>query len=111
MTIDRSEFAVLVGPLVPDTDTMFLEVLDVGVALEEPEQFVDDGLQMKFLCGEQGETVVEVVARLGAEDADGTCTGTVTFFGAFGEDAVEDVEILFHMFYFFVYSLQFTVYR
>ena len=96
MTIDGTELAILVGPLVPDTDAVFLEVLHVGVALEEPEQFVDDRLQVEFLRSEQGETVVEVVTRLGAEDADGAGACAVTFLCAFGEDAVEDVKILFH---------------
>ena len=98
MTIDGTEFAVLVGPFVPDTDTMFLKVLHVGIALEEPQQFVNDRLQVELLCGEQGETVVEVVTRLGAEDADGAGACTVTFLCSFGEDAVENVEILFHIF-------------
>ena len=97
MTIDGTEFAVFVGPLVPDADTVLLEVFHVGVALEEPEELVDDGLQMELLCGEQGETVVEVITRLGAEDADGAGTCAVTLLCAFGEDAVENVEILFHI--------------
>ena len=46
---------------------------------------------MEFLGGEQRETVVEVVAGLGAEDADGSCACTVTFFSAFSQDAIEDV--------------------
>ena len=106
MTIDRTEFPVLVGPLVPDTDAVLLEVFHVGVALEEPEQLVDNRLQVELLGGEQGETVVEVVTRLGAEDADGAGACAVTFLCAFGEDAVEDVEILFHLL-----IILFTVYR
>ena len=91
MTIDGTELTVFVGPLVPDTDTVLLEVFHVGVALEEPEQFVDDRLQMELLRGEQGESVIEVVTRLGAEDADGTGACAVTFLCAFGEDAVQNV--------------------
>ena len=91
MTIDGTEFSVLVGPLIPDAYTVLLEVFHVGVALEEPEQFVDDRLQVELLRGEQGETVVEVVTRLGAEDADGAGACAVTFLGAFGEDAIQNV--------------------
>ena len=91
VTIDGTEFAVLVGPLVPDTDAVLLEVLHVGVAFEEPEQFVDDRLQMELLRGEQGEAVVEVVTRLGAEDADGAGACAVAFLCAFGEDAIQNV--------------------
>ena len=102
MTIDGTELTVFVGPLVPDTDAVLLEVFHVGVALEEPEKFVDDGLQMELLRGEQGETVIEVVTALCAEDADGAGACAVPFLCAFGEDAVENVEILFHiLFYYF----------
>ena len=70
---------------------MLLQIFYVGVTLQEPQQFVDDGLQMEFLRGEQWKTVVEVIARLGTEDADGAGTRAVAFLGTFGEDAVEDV--------------------
>ena len=91
VTIDGTELTVFVGPLVPDADAVLLEVFHVGVALEEPEQFVDDRLQVELLRGEQGESVIEVVTRLGAEDADGAGACTVTFLCAFGEDAVQNV--------------------
>ena len=91
VTIDGTQFAVLIGPLVPDAYAVLLKVFHVGVALEEPEQFVDDRFQVEFLRGQQGKPVVEVVARLGAEDANGACARTVTFLGAFGQDAIEDV--------------------
>jgi hypothetical protein len=70
---------------------MLLQVFHIRITLEKPEQLVDDRLQMEFLRGQQGEAVVEVIAALGAEDADGSCTRTVTFLGALGEDAVENV--------------------
>ena len=39
--IDGAELAVFVGPFVPDAHTVVLEVLNVGVAADEPEEFVD----------------------------------------------------------------------
>lgn len=36
LTVDRPEITVLVGPLVPDTDTVLFEELDVGVTTNEP---------------------------------------------------------------------------
>ena len=92
---------------------MFLQVLHVGVALQEPQQFVDDTLQVEFLRGEQGEPVIEVVTTLSAEDADGACTCAVAFLSAFGKDAVENVKILLHLrftiyflpFYFFTFLI------
>ena len=91
MTIHGPQFAVLVGPLIPDADTVVLQIFYVGVALQEPEQFVDDRLQMEFLRGQQGKPVVEVISALGTKDADGTSASTVTFLSTFRQDAVEDV--------------------
>ena len=79
VTVDGTQIAVLVGPFVPDADLVVVQILDIGVAAEEPQQFVDDTLQMEFLGGQQGESVIEVVARLGSEDADGTSACTVAF--------------------------------
>src|SRR6266568_4075234 len=38
LAVNRSELAALVRPFVPDRDAVLLEVLDVGVAAQEPEQ-------------------------------------------------------------------------
>ena len=38
-----SEVAIFVGPLVPYSDTIFLQVFYVGVAVEEPQKLVDYG--------------------------------------------------------------------
>ena len=32
ITVNRAEITVFVGPIVPDRDVMFVEVLDIGVA-------------------------------------------------------------------------------
>ena len=56
MAIDRTKIAVLVGPFVPDGDTVVLEVLDVGVAGYEPKEFVDDGFEVNLFGGQKRET-------------------------------------------------------
>jgi len=50
-SVDGSEVAIFVGPLVPDADLVFLEVADVGVALKEPEELVDDGAEVELFGG------------------------------------------------------------
>ena len=40
--IDAAEVPLFVRPFVPDGHTVFVQPLDVGVAAQEPEQFVDD---------------------------------------------------------------------
>src|SRR3546814_3920413 len=46
--VDGSEIAVFVGPLVPDGDAVLLEIGDIGVAPQEPQQFMDDRPQMQL---------------------------------------------------------------
>ena len=91
VTINWTKLAILVGPLVPDANAMVLQIFYVGVALKKPQQLVDDTFKVELLGGEQGETIVEIIATLGTKDADGACTGAVALLGAFGKDAVQDV--------------------
>jgi hypothetical protein len=44
-------------PTRPRCARRFLQVLDVGIALEEPQQFVDDRFQVQLLGGQQREAV------------------------------------------------------
>jgi hypothetical protein len=80
VTIDGTEFAILVGPFVPYSYSVLLKVFDVGVAIEKPEEFVDDALEVEFLGGEQWKTVCHVETHLIAEDALGACTCTVSLY-------------------------------
>ena len=98
---------------------MLLQVLNVGVALEEPQEFVDDRLEMHLLGSEQRESLALVASQLVAEDALGARTGAVMLDGAVVEHMLQQVEILFHLFRLsfmvcFVYGLfrlSFMVYR
>src|SRR3546814_4430562 len=65
--IDRAQLALRVGPVVPDADAVALQVGDVGVALEEPQQFVDDRFQVQLLGGQQREALGQVEAHLVAD--------------------------------------------
>ena len=47
---------------------MFLEIMHVGVAAQEPKQFVDDAFQVQLLGGEQGKTLFEIKTHLMSED-------------------------------------------
>src|SRR5258708_654910 len=50
--IDAAEVAVAVGPFVPNRYAVFVEIFDVSIAAQKPEQLVDDGLEVKFFGGE-----------------------------------------------------------
>lgn len=51
MTINGAQFAVFIGPVVPDFDVVFLQIFDVGTALKKPKKFVDYGLGVEFFGG------------------------------------------------------------
>ena len=96
LAVHRAEVALLVRPFVPDRHAVFLEVADVGVALQEPQQFVDDGLQVAFLGGDQREALCEVEAHLVAEHADRAGAGAVGFFRAVFQHVLHEIEIGSH---------------
>ena len=91
MTIDRTQFTVLIGPFVPNPHTVVLQVFHVCVAIQEPQQFVYDRLQMQFFCCKQRETVLQVEAHLVSEDAYRTSASAVALLCALRHDAVEQV--------------------
>ena len=86
-----SEVTILVGPFVPYAHAIVLQVFDVGVTIEEPQQFVDDGLEVQLLRGEAGESVLKVESHLMAKHADGASACAVTFLYALREYTVEQV--------------------
>ena len=54
-SVDRPEISLGVGPLIPDGDTVLLEISRVGVTPDEPQQLMDDRLQMHFLVVNSGK--------------------------------------------------------
>ena len=94
--IDAAEVAVFIGPFIPDGDLVFLEGADVCIALEEPKEFVDDGAEVEFFCGEEGEGVAEVEAFLRAENRKCAGAGAVGFWSAGFEDEAEEAMVLLH---------------
>ena len=58
VAVDVSEVARgWVSPFVPDANSVFLQVAHVGVSVEEPKQFVDDGFEVNFFGGDDGEAL------------------------------------------------------
>ena len=74
--VDAAEVAILVGPFIPNGNAVVVQILDVGIAFEEPEQLVDDRAQVQLLGGEAGETDSQVEAGLGSEDGVGAGPAT-----------------------------------
>ena len=99
VSVHGTQVAVLVRPLVPYADAVFLQIADIGVALEKPQQFVDDGFEVQFFGGEEGETLFEVETHLMPEDGQGAGACAVFFADAFGEYAAAEIKILVHFNY------------
>ena len=96
MAVDRPEVAALVGPFVPDAHAVLVEIFDVGVAGQEPEQLVDDRLQVQLLGGEQREAVGEIEAHLIAEHRQRAGAGAVALFRAAAQNVFHQIEVLAH---------------
>ena len=91
--VDRAEFAVGVGPFVPDGHALVLHPLHVGVAAQEPQQLDGDGLEVHALGGDEREALAQVKAHLAAENAAGSGAGAVGFVRAVGHDIAQKVFI------------------
>ncbi len=96
LAVHRAEFALRVGPLVPDADLVVLEVGDVGFALQEPQQLVHDRAQVQLLGGHQREAGVEIEAHLPAEHAARAGAGAVGFLRAVLEHVAQQVQVGLH---------------
>ncbi len=76
---------------------MFLEPADVGVAAQEPEQFVDDRFEVDLLGGEQRKALAKRKAGLRAEDGARAGAGAVGLGTTLLEDEAQEVVVLFHL--------------
>ncbi len=96
LAVDRAEVAVGIGPFVPDPHLVVLQVPDVGIALQEPQQLMDDRAQVQFLGGDQRKAVIEVEAHLPAEHAARAGAGAVGFFRAVLQHVLEQRQVGLH---------------
>jgi hypothetical protein len=96
MPVDRAKLAVLVGPFVPDANAVLLQGADVGVALQEPQQFVDDRPQVQLLGGQQRKTSLEVETHLPAEHRTCAGSGSICLAVAMFQDMAHQFEVLLH---------------
>ena len=96
VAVDGAQFTVGRSPLVPDGHLVVVQVLDVRVACQKPQQFVNDGTQVEFLDGQQRESFVQIETHLITEDALGARSRAVALHSTVGHDLAQQIEILFH---------------
>ena len=91
MAIHGTQFPVRAGPFVPDGNPMLLQPVHVGVARNEPQKLIDDGLEVHFFGGQERETIGQIEAHLVAEHALGARPGAVFFHGSVFPDMLQKV--------------------
>src|SRR6202042_3481928 len=62
--VDRAEIAIRVGPLVPDGNAMRLEIGDIGVASQEPDELAQDRLDVQLFSGDERKAKGQIEAKL-----------------------------------------------
>ena len=96
MAIDRAEFAPASAHSSQIVTPCSRSQRDVGLAAQEPQQLVDDGLDVELLRRHQRKAFVEIEPHLMAEDRERAGTGAVLLFHAGLQHFFHQVEILAH---------------
>src|SRR5687767_783706 len=94
--VNRPEIAAGIGPLVPDPYAVVVEIFDVGVAGQEPQQFVDDRLQVELLGRRERKAMGEIKAHLMAEYGNRAGAGAIAFLDAVRQHMFHQFKILSH---------------
>ena len=103
MTVHWPKVTVLVGPLVPDTDTTLLEPADVRIAAQEPDQLADDAAQVELLGCEDREALLQIEPHLVAKHAARAGTSAVVLVDAVVQYVLEQIEVLTHLAHLFLF--------
>ena len=96
VAVDGAKIAVFIGPFVPDGDAVVFQVFDVGVAIEEPQQFVDDGFEVELFGGDQREAFAQVIAALHPKVRNRARSGAIIAGNPLFHHGFECVEVFLH---------------
>ena len=69
LAIHGTEITARIGPLIPDLDAVILQITNVGIAGEEPDQLVDDRLHVQLLGRDQRKALRQIKPHLTPEHA------------------------------------------
>jgi hypothetical protein len=75
---------------------MFIEIANVCVTAQEPEQFVDDRFKMEFLRGKQRKAFAQIEPRLRSEDRQCACARAIGAGFPLFQDEPQEIVILPH---------------
>jgi len=100
LAVDGAQVAAFIRPVIPDADAIVLEILDVGITREEPQEFVDDRSQVQLLSCKAREaaprSLVQVEPHLVTENGSGTGAGAVVAVDTVVQDVLQEVQVLAH---------------
>ena len=96
MTVDGPQITVLIRPLVPYGDPVFVKILDVGVTIQKPKQFIDNRFEMQFLGSENRKPSAQVKTHLMAEDALGSDASAIAAEHSSLAHMAKKIKILLH---------------
>jgi hypothetical protein len=93
LAINRTQLAAPVRPFIPDRHAIGLEIGNIGVARQKPQQFVDDGFQVQFLGGDKRKPLGQIKPHLMPEHRQSAGTGAVGLAGALVQNAAQKIMI------------------
>jgi hypothetical protein len=96
LSINGTQIAVRIGPFVPDGDAVRLEVGDIGVSAQEPDEFAHNRLEMKPLRRNERKAKGQIESKLPAEQRADARASAVLFYGAVVERLAHEIEIGLH---------------
>lgn len=96
VAVDGAKIAVLVGPFIPDADTVVLEIFDVRVAIKKPKQLMNDRLEVQLLRRDQWKPFAQVIAALHPKVRDRARAGPIIARNPLFHHGFECVEVFLH---------------
>src|SRR5262249_50545126 len=96
-TVDTAKLSLLVRPFIPNRDPALAQIIHVRVAAEEPEEFMNDRLEMQLFGREQRKTCPQIVTRLGAKNGKGPRAGAIAPRPPLFQNKPEQIMVLPHV--------------
>ena len=96
IAVNVPQIAVGVGPLIPNAHAIVLQIFDIGVACQKPQQLVDYRFQVQFFSCQARKSVIQIETHLITESAYCACSRAVAFGVASFQNVRQHVKILLH---------------
>jgi hypothetical protein len=95
--INRAKLAFVISPFIPDGNMILVEILNVRLTAQKPQQLVNNRSQVKLFRRHERKPIGQVEPHLIAENTACAGAGAVALGNAVIEDVLQQVEILLHV--------------